>query len=343
MKGPITRLLFLGFLVFLLYLPETRRKIKISIYRNKLLKFKYYNTIQKYYTLLRNDKDLKSIRTTRALLILIGVLMIFCGILISLGNLPIGIAMIFGGVFLYIVKYKGDYDDIFKRKIIPLAVKEYDCNFIFSPNGEILEHDYDMTWKEQFDKYYSEDKIDGTVNGCPFIVADVHTKYKVENTHSSGIGKNKTYSTSTYYKTGFEGIVAKVRLDVPLNFGLQICNRHTIGINTRPLKNVKIDNDEFSKICRVFSDNEFKTYQFLKPSLTNKLIDLYNYYRMPFDIKFSGNYVWFRFKDVKFFKANIDDPVKEAYDIALYFEIINFVKDLTKEMVEAMKDIDSEV
>ena len=327
-------------LLGLLYLPRIIKNIKISKYRKKILTLKYFNTIQKYYTLIHEDKDLKKIRSIRATLILLSFLMVLFGsIILYFGNLPIGITLLLCGILLYIFKYKGNYDELFKRNIIPLAVKEYNSNFIYSPNAEILELDYDSTWKEQFDIYHSEDKIDGTVNGCPFVVADVHTKYKVENRTRHGVGKNKRYSTYTRYVTGFEGIVVKVKLDIPLNFGLAMINCDTIGINTRPLKYVKMDNQQFSEICKVFSDDEFKTYQFLRPSITNNLIDLYNYYKIPFDIKFSGNYVWFRFKDVKLFKTDIDGIINEAYSIALYFEILEFIQKLLKEMNDSINEL----
>lgn len=315
---------------FCLLLSKGITLIKNNRYKKNMLDLKYSDSIRKYLDLLVQESSLRSIRIIRVLLYLLGIVLVVSGSFVYSNNQWVALLIIASGLALIIFRYNGKYEKIFKDKIVPLAINEYDDKFFYHPTGSIDELEYKMTWTECADIFNGEDRVDGKIMDFPFTMSDVHTK------------QIKTDSDGKEYEvTIFNGSVAKVTLDNYINLDLVIMNTNTRGLYMDYVKSIDIDNSELEEFCNIYTNNDVKTFKLLKPSVTNKLLELYNYYKIDFDILIKNNAIWFRFNKNKLFSQNPNAPIKEAYGFALYFQLVEFIKEITKEIVEAIKDLES--
>ena len=329
--NPETRIALIIYAIFgFLLLCKIVKSIKLKIYKNNILELKYSDSIKKYLDLIVQESSLNSIRIIRAFLFILGIILVIGGLFVYSNCQWLALLIIASGLVLIIYRYNGKYDKIFKDKIVPLAIKEYNDKFFYHPNDSIDELEYKMTWTECADIFNGEDRIDGKIMNFPFTISDVHTK------------QIKTDSDGKKYEvTIFNGSVAKVTIDQYINLDLVIMNTNTRGLYMNHVRSIDIDNPELEEFCNIYTNNEVKAFSLLKPSFTNKLLDLYNYYKIDFDILINDNTIWFRFNKNKLFNPNYNAPIKEAYGIALYFQLVEFIKDLTKEIIESIKDLES--
>ena len=211
-----------------------------------------------------------------------------------------------------------------KDKFMKAALKEYDSELTYFPTGCIPEPQYKMAKFESYDRYHSEDRINGKINGYDFIMADVHVEDRREDSDGD-----------TYYVTLFNGPVAILTLPEYINLNLSIVNNRIklFGGGTR----VEIDNPEFEEIYDVFSEDQVTTMRVLTPSVTTKILDLYRKYEFHFEVKVLNNQLYFRFHCGNLFEANPNDIDTEAIGVALYFEILDGIKEIMEEIINATK------
>lgn len=236
---------------------------------------------------------------------------------------PVGIVLLIGGV-IYSASKGGNYKKMFKENVMVHALKEYDSNLIYNPNGFFPENVYNMARFESYDRYSTEDQINGSIDGLEFLMAEVHT----EDKHTDKDGH-------THYSTVFRGQVAWFNLTKSLGFDLTVCDNRLKLFSGDT--HVEIDNPEFEEHYDVFTTDKIKAMKILTPNVTNKILDLNRKYGFSFEIKLIGTQLFFRFRANNLFEPNASDVKAEAVGIALYFEILNGIKEIMHEMMEAMK------
>jgi hypothetical protein len=64
---------------------------------------------------------------------------------------------------------------------------------------------------------------------------------------------------------------------------------------------------------------------------------MYRKYDFHFELKIINNQMYFRFHCGNLFEANPKDTQAEATGVALYFEILNGIKEIMEEVIEATK------
>ena len=219
---------------------------------------------------------------------------------------------------------KGEYEKHYKENIMKAALKEYDSNLTYFPEGCIPREIYSQARFESFDRYHSEDRINGKVGDYDFMMADVH----VEDRRTDSEGR-------THYVTLFNGPVAILTLPEYINLNLSVVSNR-IKLFTGGT-HVEIDNPEFEELYDVFSDNQVTAMRVLTPAVTTKMIDLYRKYDFYFEVKIMNNQLYFRFHTGGLFVCNPDDTYAEATSVALYFEILNGIKEIMEEIIKATK------
>lgn len=286
----------------------------------------YADVIQKYCDILTSNPELNAEREKSKRAGKLIWIFIICGF--ALFFTPLGIAgmivMVFGIIFCSIKA--GNYKKMFKESVITNALKEYDSNLTYNPTGVFPESTYRMARFESYDRYRSEDEIRGFIDGKEFIMADVHTQRE-----------HRDKDGHTSYTTVFRGQVALLHLPNTIGFDISVVN-NTIKLFSGDT-HVEIDNPTFEEHYDVFTSDKIKAMKILTPAVTNKMLDLNNKYGFKFELKIISNQVFFRFYADNLFEPNAADIKAEATGIALYFEILNGIKDMMNELLEAIKKV----
>lgn len=308
------------FITVIVSIVKSSKKAKESYERrvNKIQMTQGAN-IEKYYQMLIGDPELVKRRKQsihNGKIIGIGLLLLFASFFTGLFFIGIPIFII---CIVYTAKHGNAYSSYYKQHIIGAALKDYDDNLSYFPTEGISSQEYNYAHFESYDRYHSEDLIKGDLDGLPFVISDVHTEDRREDSDGD-----------TYYVTLFHGPVAILTLEKPTNIQVSIID-NTIHLGTGDTY-LEIDNPEFEEYYDVYTDDKVKAMRFLTPSVTNKILDLRKSYDLHFEIKLLDQLVYFRFEIGELFVPNASDTRKEAMDIALYFEILNGIKDVMKEI-----------
>lgn len=285
----------------------------------------YFGTVEKYYQILVNDPELSALRASIKKTHTIGLCMMIGGFLTFFILNIISMAILIAGIFVMNSK-KGVYEKAFKSRIMKEALYEYDKDLEYYPEGCIPRPQYDMARFESYDRYHSEDRINGKIAGMDFIMADVHVEDRREDSDGD-----------TYYVTLFNGPVAILELPKPFKFDISIVNNRLrlFGNGDK----VEIDNPQFEDIYDVYCTDQIAAMKFLTPSITTKFIDMFNKYGFHFELKVFDTHMYFRFHSGNLFVPNPNDAREEAVGVALYFEILEGIKEIMNEVIETMKKV----
>ena len=281
------------------------------------------DVIEKYYQILSNDVELNKKRKSAVIASKVTTICVIVGFLSFMFMPFVGMPLLLFGVIYGAIKSSG-YNKHYKELVLVPALKDYDSSLTYDPKGMISREDYAYAKFEYFDTYSSSDKIDGNLNGMPFVMANVHTQDR--RTDSDG---------DTHYVTLFRGFV--VILDLQKRTGLDISivdNRLKLF---RGDTYVEIDNPEFEEFYDVFTTDKIKAMQILSPSVTNKILDLHRKHDYYFEIKLIDNLLYLRFNTGTLFTPCASNPRQEATDIAIYFSLLNGIREALNEIVEATK------
>lgn len=315
---------FVIVIIVTLLLSKKKKTINTDEKVNNI-KIKYKDIINKIYDMITTDDELNKYRHEYFKYSRIGIILTLVGILLS-SFFGLGIPLIVVGVVFLLKTGKNSYDNIYKEKIVKFALKEYDDKLEYDPHGCITEVQYQMANFERYDRYHSEDRIDGNILGYNFMMADVHTEDRREDSDGD-----------TTYVTLFKGQVAIVELSKTVEFELEIKNNSIKLFNKKKI--VEIDNPDFEEIYDVYTSDQVKAMSILTPAVTNRMLDLYNKYGFIFEFKFVGKYMYFRFDSGNLFVPYAKSPMDEAIGVASYFEIIDGIKDIMKEVIEATESV----
>lgn len=316
---------FIIFIVIIISTLSNNKKNHKNVITASELQIKYKDIINKIYNMIINDEELNKNRIEHNKNLKTGITLILAGFLLSF-ILGLGIPLIIAGVIYLIKLSKNSYSDSYKEKIVQFALKEYDDNLEYYPTGCIPEEQYEIADFENYDRFYSEDRINGTILGHNFIMADVHVEDRREDSDGD-----------TTYVTLFNGPVAIVQLPKSIDFELSIENDSIKLFNRKKI--VEIDNPDFEEIYDVYTNDKVKAMVVLTPAVTNRMLDLYNKYGFVFEFKFVKNYMYFRFHSGSLFVPNANSPMDEAVGVARYFEIIDGIKDIMKGVIESTESV----
>lgn len=318
-------LVTLGSFFFCIIVTRKARQYTEKEARNNLIS-KYKELIDKIYNMIISDKELIKLRNKQVNLFKIGISLFFVGFFIIAMFGDLGYFILILGIIFLFRSGKVPYDRNYKEKVIKFALKEYDDKLDYSPLNGISSAQYDMGNFGTYDVFNSEDLIKGVILGHNFMMSDVHIQYTYEDSEGN-----------TVSQTLFNGPVAIVELSKHVDFELEIKWNSNKVINKNKI--VEVDNLEFEEVFDVYTNDKIKAMVVLTPAVTNRMLDLYKKYGFEFQFKFVGNYMYFRFFSGNLFIANSKSPREEAIGVAKYFEIIDGIKDIMKEVIESTKSV----
>jgi len=157
-------------------------------------------------------------------------------------------------VVIISVTNKGKYTNMFKQRVIEPFVRNIDENLSYNANRGIASVLYRQGEFEFFDRYSSEDAIEGILDGKYAVkMAEVHT----EDVSTDSEGHTHTY-------TLFHGIFGNVECAKNIGTELKIhTDKGVLGNIFKGKTRIEMDSSEFEKKFDVYAENQIVAMQIL--------------------------------------------------------------------------------
>lgn len=251
---------------------------------------------QKFYseTLLPVLKELEGVRMNavqafqKYLILGVGGTLVFLLIMywafdiINLFTLiPVGVAII--ATISYYTNRKKEWASLFKWRVIPELVKFVNPDFNYEPQNGIHQKECYMSglFKQNIDKYSSEDLIYGKVGETDLRCSEVHAIEIRESTDSKG---NRTRTEHTIFRgvfviadfhKEFHGqtvVLPDVEQAFLGRFGQFFQGLASkLGLTQGQL--VKLEDPEFEKLFKVYSSDQIEARYILSPSMMQRIVE----------------------------------------------------------------------
>lgn len=254
-----------------------------------------------------------------------------------------GIIAIFLRIFIFKPKIgmnkRGPYGEKtfnseYKQKVIRTFVKAYDEKLNYFPERGISSSEYkEGKFDRMFDRYYSEDLIEGEIEETKIKISEVQTEK--EETDKDG---------NRYYATLFHGMFGIIELNQIIPSIIQIRSNANL-IVTVPTKiatigmafeKIELDSSEFEKIFDVYTDNKIQAMQILTADVMAEMIDFYNKYKIAYEITITGSNIYIRFKTGSIFEGNILKSAIDFDELKKNYDIINFMFNVSKKIANVI-------
>ncbi len=327
----------IAWLVFFIYdivklVKEAKasKKAKEKIY-NEVLKEKQYD-IQNYINILTNNQVLDKKRKKHKRINLY-IFIIFI-IVIEISLLFYDWIVLFAAcwtTFIFSLIWKAvssaNYSKVYREQIIKAVIKNYNSEWQYNPNEGISSQIYKIGNFEGYSDYRSEDLITGNILGYKFSLSDVHTER--ESTDSDGNSSSRTL---------FFGPVAVIELNKFNDFSLIIATDKLKLFDKKDY--VELDNQLFEEKYDVFTSDKITALRILTPSLTNKILELYNNFGYFYEFRLIKGLLFFRFHSDSLFEPHPNDIKKEALSIAYYFKMLDGMTEIIEEIINKLDEIE---
>lgn len=190
---------------------------------------------------------------------------------------------------------------------------------------------------EKYDKYHSEDLIQGTLkNNCKFGMSKVLTQNRYLDEHGR-----------IQYSTIFDGLFARIETPKPFNSLLylrrdekdkSLSDKILFGeLDKLPFDNLRIqlDSSEFEKKFDIYASDKITAMQLLTADIMQELIKLYNETSFEFTIK--NNYIYIRFSYWKIFEtADLEKFSLDKDTLYRYYRVLKSAFNLIDRLLELL-------
>ena len=281
-------------------------------------------------------KKLKEENRIRNIIFIIsGVIFFICGIIFY--NFVFIILGIIGiVVFLIIFSKKfGEYKLIYKEKIIKSFIKGYSEKLDYYPQQGISSRIYNMAdFDGYYDRYHSEDLIEGTIlDNCRISMSEVHTEREEETTDSDG-------NTTTHYVTIFHGLFACINLDSLITVSFRITKNKLFSGIFKGKQRLEMDSGEFEKIFDVSTEDKIGTLRLLTSDIMQMLIDFKTENKVTPEIVLKNNILYIRFAVGNVFEPNLIKNDMDFDKLKRNYDMINFIFILTEDFCRNIIEFD---
>jgi len=305
----------------------------------------FYNNINKleleeYWKKAINEKNKKN-RMSLITILIVDILVIFFSYIIFKNFIQFLIFPIFMFLLImdiiifaiYTIALSGkglEYNAVFKERIINSLFKNFFNEVDYIPKKQMAESIYrEGNYKEYYNEYFSDDYMEGSINGKNFIkMAEITTKEVKTETDSEG---NK-HTTTTII---FSGLFAKI------NIGKSIENEIRIMQNGAFFKKNKLemDSQEFEKYFDIISSNQILGMQLLTHDIMDLLVQFRKVLQRPFDILIKDDIMYIRLHVGKLFEAGVNkNDIIDKTILEKYYNIVDFISSLASEMIKVVED-----
>lgn len=261
---------------------------------------------------------------------------IMCSIMgMSLSSIPFYIFTIFIIdiiiFFIMVAEFNSKHQEfnlMFKEQIIKKMISNFYNNTEYYPRKKMPQAIYDEAkYDGRYNKYYSDDYIEATINEKYFInIAEVHTKREETRTDSDGNTHTTTY-------TVFNGIFAKITMEKSINQDLRITSYDSY-YNHR----LEMDSVEFEKQFDVFASNKIIGMQLLTADIMEELVEFKNRINQKFDVFIDKNNIYLRFHcDSMFEPSLVKKQILNEKKLKSYYDILKFTYELSNKIINIIE------
>ena len=196
------------------------------------------------------------------------------------------------GLLIYGSIVRSNISKEFKDKFIIDIVKNIYPNAIYNPKQGIDLHTIiEAGFFKYPDRYRSEDYVEASYTGVPFIMSDFTMLERHESRSSNG---GTTVSYQPYAKGRF--IVFDYQRE--FNQVLKIAETKNLGLATKGLEKIETESVEFNKKFKTYTSDSLTAFYILTPQIQLKLLEL--------ESKFRGS-IFFAYMKGKMYVAICDN------------------------------------
>ena len=255
----------------------------------------------------------KKEKRVKHLLLLSAVILSF--LLWSIMPLAFTASIIVFGIWLFLSYHQQRvaYVTYYKEKIIQKFIKSYSEKLNYFPHQGVDRSLYDLAqFERNYDRYYTEDLITGTIlNHNKIVMGEIHTQREERTVDSDG-------RTKTTHVTLFHGIFTAVELPQKVHFILRISR-----------------NDLLSNVLN--TSDKIQSMRILTADVMEKLIDFKNNHKIIPEIIIKGNSLYIRYATGPVFEPNTIRNDMNFEKLKKYYDIIQFTIGLAEEITKNME------
>lgn len=222
------------------------------------------------------------------------------------------------------------YNNMFKEKVINKIFQEFLTDVDYIPKKQMPESIYrEGKYDGYYNRYYSDDYLEGNIDGKYFIkMAEVTTEH--EETERDSDGNIHTETT-----TVFSGLFAKINIGKSIDNELRIKQNGSFFKKNR----LEMDSDEFEKYFDVCSTNQIIGMQLLTHDIMDMLVDFRIQLKKPLDILIRDDIMYIRLHVGKMFEAKFNNnSVIDKNTVKEYYNIVSFIYNISKKMISVVED-----
>lgn len=250
---------------------------------------------------------------------------------------PVVAVLLFFVAFFFYSNKKYDYDKKYKTGVVTDIVNKANNGLTYSMKTYEVGNKVLEAYKQAaFDKHYfnrnsTEDYISGMLTDKLTVSIS-----ELDLDHKIGSGKN------SHTVDVFEGLVAHASGIDEFKGTIKILNNNNKmkNKNTEGLTEVKMDSTEFENLFNVYSDNAVLTMRVLTSDIMEKMVEFERRLGVHFETFVSGKNIVMRFFTMELFEPAIFNESKEKDRVRAYYEIINLITDISKELDKTISEVE---
>lgn len=282
-------------------------------------------------------KDAK--KTQLKILLITAIILVVASVIIyfkvkSKNIIPL-IITISVGILLF-VYFMGNkfFRQKYKDIVIKNLIKIYNSKMYYDPKYGINMRDYKLAdFNNDFNEYYSEDRIFGTLDdGSNFQMAEVVTAV----VETQGSGKN----TTTTRNETFSGLYGIIELTKNLLVDVLVVNNS--HLNRYSKDRIEIDSSEFEEFYDLITKDKIMALRIFTPEIIEKFNELRREHpKYGFELKLVNDKIFYRFRcghdlfEPPIFKSSLDKKSLEKY-----FKLIYYTIELSNALAKSISNIE---
>ena len=233
--------------------------------------------------------------------------------------------------FYYIYKYK-KYNEIyvnnFKNKVIKEFVEHINNKLKYYRNGG--KHLYN---------FYLEAKFENNVKFNSFLTDDYIEGYNEDGTsiQMSNISLENVNSKGETLNVVYDGIFSVSQINNYLTKEIRIKKNEYI---IKKQNKVEMDSKEFEKYFDVYSESNILAMEILTHDVMQELTEFYDTYKIKFETVIKNNNIYIKFDTGVMFEPNILKKSNDINSLWIYYNVLNFVTNLTIKINKLLKDLE---
>jgi len=281
----------------------------------------------------KNHEELENLRKSRArrtaillVVTLIGVLIIMKVAMSSMNSFiffPWIVVISMMLVIIITATNKGKYTIVFKQKVIEPFVKNIDEGLTYNSQNGINSGVYRQGEFEHFDRYSSEDAIEGTLDG----------KYQVKmaEVHTEDVSRDSKGRTTTY--TLFHGIFGNIECAKNINTKIKIySDKGIFGNIFKGKTKLEMDSTEFEKYFDINAENKIIAMQILTADVMQMMIEFREQSKIKYELTIKENQMYLRFHTGEVFEPKMFTHALDKDMLKRYYDIIDFIFKVSREI-----------